>query len=318
MKRAWIAFVVAASAAGCADAPESPTTTTDTESLSAAATSKQVFARLLQATETERSQRASQAGFVATVDAFAASDIVYSIAGQPLVRGKAAVAALLDGADPSHAQRATFEPRRITVSADGLLGATFGWNTFTTTNGKVTYGSYTTMWRRTGLRWTEIVHVANATATAPTPAPADFPLIDPTAPVVQLGWPDAIADDIAAVDLEFAAASVAQGGSVAIPAYSAPSVAEAIYGGVFYGYDQVAASHANDYPPSVAVLDWWPSDQAATFTGDFGYTDGIYVVRLASNNQVIAQGTYLTVFQRQADGSWKFTLSNNNPSPIAP
>ncbi|HEY0192588.1 MAG TPA: nuclear transport factor 2 family protein [Kofleriaceae bacterium] len=321
MKRAWIASVIAAS--GCVDAPEAPeTTATDSSALSASEASKAVFERLLQATEADRSYRASRDGFVATIGAFAADGLVYSEANHGLVRGKAAVGALLDGDDPGHARRATFDPRRITVSADGLLGTTFGWNTFTTraADGSITtaYGSYTTMWRRTGLRWTELVHVANALDVAPTSQPAGFPLLDPGTPVIRLAAPAATAAEIAAADLAFAAASVAQGGAIAIPAYEAPGagVAEAIYGGVFYGHDQVAAAHAGDLPPPVLTLDWAPSDVQATFTGDLGYTDGVYVVRLTSSGAAVAQGTYLTIYQRQPDGGWKFTVANSNPSPV--
>ena len=329
MKRAWIALVCAVSVGGCTDAAESDDSDTtmtaaETEALSASDFSKQVFEHLLQATEAERSCHASRTSFAATINAYASTDIVYSEAGHPLIRGKAAVSALLDAADPSHATRATFDPRRITVSADGLLGTTFGWNTFTTTaaDGTTTtsYGSYTTMWRRDGLRWVELVHVANALGIAPTAAPADFPLFDPATPTIRIAAPSATADEIANADLTFSAASVAQGGSIAIPAYEAPGagVAEAVYGGVFYGHDQVAAAHASDLPPSVLTLDWAPSDARATYTGDFGYTDGNYFVRLTSNSKVVAQGTYLTIYQRQPDGSWKFTVANSNASPVTP
>jgi ketosteroid isomerase-like protein len=327
MKPAWIAFAMLAIAGGCTDDAEStdqtPTTTAESDALSASDVSKAVFARLLQATEADRSYRASHNGFVSTVNAFAAPDLAYSEANHDWARGKAAVAALLDADDPSHARRATFEPRRIAVSADGLLGTTFGWNTFTTqaTDGTTTtsYGSYTTLWRRDGLKWTEVVHVANALDIAPTPRPDGFPLIDPAAPVIRIAPPSTTADEIAATDLTFAAASVAQGGAIAIPAYEAPgnNVVEAIYGGVFYGHDEVAAAHADDLPPAVLTLDWAPSDARATYTGDFGFTDGVYVVRLTSNGQAIAQGTYLTVYQRQPDGSFKFTVANSNASPVA-
>jgi ketosteroid isomerase-like protein len=334
MKRAWIAFVCAVSTGGCAAAPDetapdeaapdevAPATASESDALSGGEITKQVFERLLQASEAERSHAASRAGFAATVEAFAANDVVYSASGHALVRGKAAVAALLDGDDPGHTRRATFEPRRITVSADGTLGTTFGWNTFTTTaaDGTATtsYGSYTTMWRRAGVRWTEIVHVQNLVKIAPTAAPAGFALLDPTAPVIRFAAPDATADEVAATDIAFAAASVSVGSATAVPAFATAAASEAISGGVFYGRDQVAAAHAADPTTSVAVLDWAPSDAAAAITGDLGYTDGEYVYRLAGSGTIFTQGTYLTVYQRQADGSWKWVLTNSNPMPATP
>jgi ketosteroid isomerase-like protein len=283
---------------------------------------KRLFERLLQAAEAARSRRASgDDGFAEVVGGLAADDAVYLEAGHALVRGKDAITALLDAEDPGHVRRATFEPRRITVSADGLLGSTLGWNTFTTVAAdgttSMSFGSYTTMWRRRGLRWVESVHVQNATPSAPTAAPAGFALLDPTPPVIRIGDPRASAAEVAATDIAFAAASVADGGALAIPAFAADTAAEAIGGGVFCGLDQVTAAHAGDPPPAIAVLDWAPSDAVSTLSGDLGYTDGMFSVQLTRTGQVVARGTYLTVFQRQPDGSWKWILANSNPSPVA-
>jgi ketosteroid isomerase-like protein len=314
----WSALVVT----GCAVEPATPeaATTTDAQALSGGALAKQVFERGLYLAELERSHQASEHGFAATIEALDAADAVYMEANQPIVRGAPAIAALLDGDDPHHQTRATFEPRRITVSADGLLGATFGGNTFTVTaaDGSVTtaFGSYTTMWRLTAEGWREIAHVQNRIASAPPVPPAGFSLFDATPPVLALGAPDTSAAEVAATDRAFAAACAVQTSAIVVPAFAAPVPAEAISGGVFYGLDRVTLAHANDLPISVAILAFAPTDATSTFSGDLGFVDGEYSFPLTATGQVVARGTYLTVYQRQPDHGWKWILANSNPEPL--
>lgn len=317
----WSALVVT----GCAVEPSpSPTATeaTDAQALTGGGLAKQVFERGLYLAELERSRQASEDGFAATIEALDAPDAVYMEANQPIVRGAPAIAALLDGDDPNHQARATFEPHRITVSADGLLGATFGGNTFTVTaaDGSVTtkLGSYTTMWRLTAEGWREIAHVQNRIASAPPAPPAGFSLFDTASPVIALGAPDTSAAEVAATDRAFAAACAVESSATVVPAFAAAVPAEAISGGVFYGRDRVTLAHANDFPVSVAILAFAPTDSTSTFSGDLGFVDGEYTFPLTSTGKVILRGTYLTVYQRQPDHSWKWILANSSPEPVGP
>jgi ketosteroid isomerase-like protein len=55
------------------------------------------------------------------------------------------------------------------------------------------------------------------------------------------------------------------------------------------------------------VLSWEPLYENISESGDLGYTYGIHTTLEKATGQ-ISRGTYLTVWQMQTDGSWKFVL----------
>ncbi len=56
---------------------------------------------------------------------------------------------------------------------------------------------------------------------------------------------------------------------------------------------------------STFTVDWSPQGGDVSISGDMGYTFGIYELRTALERQ---SGTYVTVWRRQEDGSWKYLL----------
>lgn len=59
------------------------------------------------------------------------------------------------------------------------------------------------------------------------------------------------------------------------------------------------------------VLSWEPLFGKISDSGDLGYTYGIWTNTEKSTNQ-ITKGTYLTIWHKQVDGSWKFVLDTGN------
>jgi ketosteroid isomerase-like protein len=55
------------------------------------------------------------------------------------------------------------------------------------------------------------------------------------------------------------------------------------------------------------ILTWEPLYEKISESGDMGYTYGIYTSTEKSNG-IKSGGTYITVWQKQSDGSWKFVL----------
>jgi ketosteroid isomerase-like protein len=53
------------------------------------------------------------------------------------------------------------------------------------------------------------------------------------------------------------------------------------------------------------VLTWEPAFESIAASGDLGYTWGYYTSRVKSTGAE-GRGTYLTIWQRQPDGTWKF------------
>ena len=56
---------------------------------------------------------------------------------------------------------------------------------------------------------------------------------------------------------------------------------------------------------STFTVDWSPQGGDVSISGDMGYTFEIYELRTALERQ---SGTYVTVWRRQEDGSWKYLL----------
>jgi ketosteroid isomerase-like protein len=55
------------------------------------------------------------------------------------------------------------------------------------------------------------------------------------------------------------------------------------------------------------VLTWEPAYEKIAGSGDLGYTYGFYTRKVKSTGEV-NRGTYLTIWKKQSDGSWKFVL----------
>lgn len=55
------------------------------------------------------------------------------------------------------------------------------------------------------------------------------------------------------------------------------------------------------------VLTWEPLSGYISAGGDLGYTYGIYTSRLKATGEV-SKGTYVSIWKKQTDGSWKFVL----------
>ncbi len=59
-----------------------------------------------------------------------------------------------------------------------------------------------------------------------------------------------------------------------------------------------------------ATLTWEPQAAEVARSGDLGYTYGLYTV---TTKDTSFQGTYVSIWKKQKDGSWKFVLDTGNP-----
>jgi ketosteroid isomerase-like protein len=73
--------------------------------------------------------------------------------------------------------------------------------------------------------------------------------------------------------------------------------------------------------PSRSVLSWQPIFAAVSRAGDLGYTTGPWQFKKdIKDAQPVSFGNFMTVWKKQADGSWKFVLDLGigNPEPKVP
>ena len=67
-------------------------------------------------------------------------------------------------------------------------------------------------------------------------------------------------------------------------------------------------SQIND---SAYTLQWEPKNGAVAQSGELGYTYGLYVLK-PSGKDTTLYGTYVSIWKKQLNGSWKFVLDSGN------
>jgi ketosteroid isomerase-like protein len=224
-----------------------------------------------------------------------ADDAMYLQPGARLVQGRSAIRRLLDGA--SEPEPATWTPEYADVSDDGTLGYTYGWTQLGDQRGK-----YLACWRRRANGpWLISAYARTTLATDTTPRSS----AERGAAAAVRGRADS--REPKSADSAFAAMSVARGAQAAFVAFAAP---EAVLLGppgvpMTHGRDAIGAAFAGF--PADAVLEWAPVSADVAGSGDLGCTVGEATV-LARHSY----SKYLTVWKRQADGTWKFVADGGN------
>jgi len=69
--------------------------------------------------------------------------------------------------------------------------------------------------------------------------------------------------------------------------------------------------HITMHPDTGYVLTWKPIFGEVSTSGDLGYTYGIWDLK-QNGDTGIYQGTYTTIWKKQADDSWKWVLDTGN------
>ncbi len=66
--------------------------------------------------------------------------------------------------------------------------------------------------------------------------------------------------------------------------------------------------------PDTKDISWQPFKAEAAKSGDLGYTLGTWTF---TSKDTVMYGMYYTIWKKQADGKWKFTIDggNNTPKP---
>jgi len=117
-------------------------------------------------------------------------------------------------------------------------------------------------------------------------------------------------DQLFAADRAYARA-VADSGQAAWVARFAPDIAKPGAGGLLLlrGIDPVTGLDKPMFADPTRVLVWEPTDAVAYADGRTGVTIGRSAwVRKTARTDTLSRGRYLTMWQRQSDGSWKIIL----------
>jgi ketosteroid isomerase-like protein len=125
-------------------------------------------------------------------------------------------------------------------------------------------------------------------------------------------------DAILAADRAFAALAQEKGAGKAFEAYAADDAIS--FGNTWapiIGPAAIAALVGNS-----GKLEWEPVGAKMAASGDLGYTWGRWkstpAVTKPGEKPKVEHGKYVTIWQKQADGRWKFTLDTGAPSESPP
>jgi ketosteroid isomerase-like protein len=272
----------------------------------------------LLAADVARGMDATSSGIAAAAAGWLDTSVVYLRSGAPIVYGRGAAIAVLSAGAPSRATYA-WRPLGGAVSRDGSGGYTFGVAGTSVPDSAGTpvlrLDHYIAFWRR------GVDHVWRISAYADVggpPVPAGIPIPSTELPTTELprgSRADAV-HRVREADSAFALAADLQGTGEAFAAYVAPQ------GGVFAGSELVTGMAAvralyDEQQRAGGTLNWRPVFADAAASGDLGMTIGEYVFTGRGANGSVVQrfGKYLTIWQRQPNGDWKFVIDGGNISP---
>lgn len=127
--------------------------------------------------------------------------------------------------------------------------------------------------------------------------------------------PSAVRASLLAADEQFAAATAATGLEGWMAAFESTAIQMEPDQPFSPGLQSIRAAMAPAFADSTFKLTWRPTMAFASMAGDLGYTLGIWQSRhyTAQGAAQISTGKYVTIWRKQADGSWKVVFDGGNP-----
>ena len=127
--------------------------------------------------------------------------------------------------------------------------------------------------------------------------------------------------EIRDADVAFAKAT-AERGVEGWVSFFADSGVQVVPGRNVTGRAAIRALMAPELGDTAHVLTWHPVTVEASESGDFGYSLGRWDLvprgATAGAGSALAHGTYVTVWRKQGDGTWKVVLDIGNADPAGP
>jgi len=133
--------------------------------------------------------------------------------------------------------------------------------------------------------------------------------------------PEEVRQSLMDADRAFAAATAERGLEGWLAAYDSSGIQMEPDAPFTPGIGAVRAAMAPAFADTSFHLTWEPTMAFASKAGDLGYTLGTWrsASRDASGVEAVHTGKYVTIWRRQADGSWKVVFDGGNPdSPARP
>jgi ketosteroid isomerase-like protein len=142
--------------------------------------------------------------------------------------------------------------------------------------------------------------------------------LSPSAPAANPLTSPSYSADVAflfGLEKKFAADVAAEGGAAFAKWFADDGVTLDNRQATVVGRAAIAASAT--WTPAEFQLSWTPDGGRMSSSGDMGFTWGHYTGHAKDKygNPVVVKGRYMTVWKKQADGSWKVELDAGNDEP---
>jgi hypothetical protein len=286
--------------------------------MSAEASQRDPTASLLSAQERLTTSMADSGpvdGFVP----FAAWDIAYLHPGQEVITGRDATRSFLKTVYPRGTSvKTVLHVIAGQASKDGSLGYTFGWLEETTAPSMTTYGRFIATWKRSDHYWAIQGFQRLSSSAPPSPTPDDALIVDGVPADPGRGIREAHALAVATADANFADLSIAQGYTIAFPAWSSDAAVVVTAGDFYWNRAGVEFAFSGWTPDQ--TLSWHPLRAEAAGSGDLGWSLGHGTFSTVDGSNVQrSYSKYLTVWIHTPEG-WRWLLDggNSRPAPVQP
>lgn len=253
----------------------------------------------------------TQKGITAAFEDAAAPDALFLYDGAPIIAGHDNVVAFLAAQPELKVNRIQWLPLVVTVSSDGLVGATWGAVSIRRSQSdSARFGKYISTWRRPpngGWKLAAFVEMGLSDQKVEIPDSVPKSFVSSKNPSSGTGAP------FAKADLEFSKMAGAKGAPSAFGAFAAPNATTLPGTGEIVIGPAAIRARMLESPVAKAKWEWHPVYSESSASGDLGFTVGEAVIAIpAANGVTNFKSKYLTVWRRQPDGSIRFIVDGGN------
>ena len=247
------------------------------------------------------------------IEAGASDDVVMLMPSLARIGTRDSVLAALDSLNSLTHRTLSWRPIRAEISADGTRGYTYGYGRRVARSDTLTSVvpiQYLSFWRRESDQWKLVAWLISAGG-ADAPAGAPEACAHPGPPEYVASNDSTAIATVRTADLDFSARSQKSGAEQAFKEFVAPDGASVGTGRseITCGRDAVAEGVA---PLGPGALIWAPRVADAAPSGDLAFTSGDAIIHMGTDT---SYSNYLTVWKRQADGTWRFVADGGNSAP---
>jgi ketosteroid isomerase-like protein len=265
-----------------------------------------------------RADSVARLGFAAGLASNFAGDVIYLRGGLPIVRGRAAAAAIAAAESLSAGIAVRWQPVRAEASADGRSGYSYGYAIYGAPSAAaptLRIDRYISFWRRDEAGWR--ISAYAETYGAPPPALA-MPRVAASAVVddLPMARTRGALDQVRTADSAFSALAQRVGPGRAFGDFAADNAQIFSAPGEFITGPR-AISESFGPPGASGALVWHPVAGEVAQSGDLGFTVGnaVFTGQREDGGQVIRHSKYLTVWKKQRDGGWRYVVDGGSARP---